>query len=138
MARPKKPRIGTVERLEIDMAAFGETWGYVAREIRRDPIKWGSKSRAFLKAAEEFKIDVSTAKAHHTRVCRALTPAATREYKLRVARELPAYGPSMIEAIEVVCSAFTEGERRELGSVSIPLVVEFARLRLASRKRKRK
>lgn len=129
MARPKKPKRGTPERLRMDIQEFGKVHDFVAAQIESEGAKRGSKGRAYRAAAKRFGINAKTARLRYNRVHQSNTPGAA------IALALSAVGESYKqsgyeEAYELACRVFTAAELRELRLCGMPLISRLAKERL--------
>jgi hypothetical protein len=140
MARPIKPPVGTGERLQMDLADYGETWRFIRDRIQEAGDKKGSRQAAIKKAAKAFNIHYRTAERHYERLSKFDTPQGMN---ILASHALKSYAPAINEAMSIVRAALSPHEYQQLrdGNVGMDVVLQFAKDRLELielRKRKKR
>jgi hypothetical protein len=129
MARPRKPEVGTAERLRMDLAEFGKVHDLIAARIRAAGGARGSKAAAIRAAAKAEGIDEKTAERHYNRVRRSITPGAV--LLLAGADVRRAWTNSGLDdALALAERAFSEDELHKLAQVEAPLIWQLAQERI--------
>jgi hypothetical protein len=134
MGRPAKPRIGTPERLEMDLAECYPIYRFMAQQIANDPRKPGRILRAQMAAVDKFKRSMTTVKRHYALIATSIQTGAMDQWRVNVAASRL---PEVNDKLEKIQRAFTPTELTELEPVGIHLVSEFAEFRLRSRSKQR-
>jgi len=122
MARPRKPKVGTPERLRADLREFGAVHDFIAAHIERAGGARGTKGLAVAAAAKKFDIDPKTAERHYDRVQKSSTLGAVVALAWKDAR--------IDEGMDLTHQAFSDAELHELQEVSGPFVFKLAQERL--------
>jgi hypothetical protein len=127
MARPKKPPVGSAERLQMDLADYGATFRFVRDHIKAAEGKRGSRHDAISKAAKAFSIDYKTAERHYERIRKF----DTREGLAVLASGLlAAQAPAVNERLRLIGAAFSRDEMDQLAAIGNDFVLQLAKERL--------